>query len=387
MTGETTVASVASFPDGSVAEAPRGRGFWQWNPHFGIGSPIGRCGHTDPHTGRTEFYDFATWTAPEVGVGAATEVVASWTARTPPGTWLQVDLRGVTECGERTKIFVMGRWSADDTPRRTSVSGQGDRHGDVLVDRFVAADGHALTRLRLSVTLYRPAGSSSRPWLRSVAAVATRPPRPTRPNRPAGAWPASDRGRARGVVLDVPRYSQLVHRGEYPQWGGGGEAWCSPTCTAMILAFWGCGPTARECAWVDPAFADPCVHHAVRGIYDHAYRGTGNWAFNIAYAGQLGLSGFVIKFHALAEAEAFIAAGVPLVLSVAGHPLVLVGFTTTSDPVLNDPASPSDDEVRKTVDRCELETAWQTSSQGVAYVIHPASVRLPALPVPTGTLA
>ena len=122
----------------------------------------------------------------------------------------------------------------------------------------------------------------------------------------------------------------------------------------MVLAFWGCGPTAQECAWVDPAFADPCVHHAVRGVYDHAYGGAGNWAFNIAYAGELGLSGFVTKLHSLAEAEAFVAACVPLVLSVAGHLLVLVGFTTTGDPVLNDPASPSNDEVRKTVDRLSL---------------------------------
>ena len=82
-----------------------------------------------------------------------------------------------------------------------------------------------------------------------------------------------------------------MHRDEYPQFGGGGRAWCSPTAVAMVLAFWGCGPTSQDCAWVDPSFADPCVHHAVRGVYDHDYRGAGNWAFNIAYAGELGLNG------------------------------------------------------------------------------------------------
>ena len=78
--------------------------------------------------------------------------------------------------------------------------------------------------------------------------------------------------------------------------------------------------------------------------------------------------------------QALVAAGVPLVLSLAGHLLVLVGFTSTGNPVVNDPASPSNDEVRKIVDRRELETAWQTSSQGVAYVIHPAPLTLPVLP-------
>ena len=46
-------------------------------------------------------------------------------------------------------------------------------------------------------------------------------------------------GVASGIVLDVPRYSQMVHRGEFSQYGGGGEAWCSPTSTAMVLGYYG----------------------------------------------------------------------------------------------------------------------------------------------------
>jgi hypothetical protein len=69
-----------------------------------------------------------------------------------------------------------------------------------------------------------------------------------------------------------------------------------------------------------------------------------------------------------------------LTYDTTGHLLVLVGFTADGDPVLNDPASPSNDEVRKTVDRSQLESAWQNSSHGVVYVIYPQSVRLPAVP-------
>ena len=135
MTDEATSRPAASFLGELGAPMRRDRGFWQWNADFSVGSPVGQRSYTDLHDGRARSYDYATWTSSEVAVGfAATDVIASWTATTPPGTWLQVDLRGVTERGERTKWFVMGRWSAGDTLLRTSVSGQSDRHGDVLID-------------------------------------------------------------------------------------------------------------------------------------------------------------------------------------------------------------------------------------------------------------
>jgi hypothetical protein len=282
----------------------------------------------------------------------------------------------------------MGRWTGDDDSLlRTSVPDQGDSHGDVVIDRFVAADGQALSGIQLRVTLHRPAGETSTPLLRSVTVVTTQ-------KGAAAGQPTSEPGEARGVVLPVPGYSQQVHDGEYPQWAAGGEAWCSPTSTAMVLAFWGAGPSAADCAWVDPAYADPWVHHAVRGVYDYGFPGAGNWPFNIAYAGQLGLTGFVTKLRSLRDAEPFIVAGVPLVLSLSfdenqisglgyatkGHLLVLVGFSADGDPVLNDPASPRNADVRKTVRRSELEPAWLASSHGVVYVLHPATVPLPPVP-------
>ena len=52
--------------------------------------------------------------------------------------------------------------------------------------------------------------------------------------------------------LAVPRYSQMVHRGEYPQYGGGGEAWCSPTSLSMILGYYKALPSKASYAWVIP---------------------------------------------------------------------------------------------------------------------------------------
>ncbi|MBX6723484.1 MAG: peptidase C39 family protein, partial [Dactylosporangium sp.] len=90
----------------------------------------------------------------------------------------------------------------------------------------------------------------------------------------------------------------------------------------------------------------------------------------------------------------FIAAGIPLVVSASfkknqipgltygtgGHLMCLVGFTADGQPVMNDPFSPTNDDVRKTVGRAEFETAWLTTSRGIVYVIHPPSVALPDAP-------
>lgn len=358
-----------------------------------LDAPVGEVSYRDPHTGDTGAYEYATWTSPTVPLRfAATELIASWTADTPGRTWLQVEVRGSTELGGTTGWFVLGRWAAADGGiRRTSVPGQAGADGDVHTDTVVAAEGRGLTSWQARVTLYRPVGADDGPELRSIGVVASRVPR-------SGPAVASRPRAARGVILDVPSFSQVLHAGSYPQWNGGGEAWCSAASTAMVVAFWGAGPGPADHAWVEPGHPDPWVVHAARGVYDHAYAGTGNWPFNTAYAGLFGLRGFVTRLRSLNDAEAFVATGIPLVLSASfrkgqvpglsygtdGHLLVLAGFSDSGQPVVNDPASPTDADVRKTVGRAELEAAWLTGSGGVVYVIHPASVPLPDLPGPLG---
>ncbi|GIH07639.1 membrane protein [Rhizocola hellebori] len=352
-----------------------------------LATAAGQRSYTDPFTGSSGSYDYATWTSATVPLGfAAAEAIPSWTANTPEGAWVEVELRGVTELGNTTKWYVLGRWAQDDvTIARTSVPTQGDTDGSVSIDTFVAAAGRGWISYQLRVTLLRPAGSALTPQVRSLGVMVSRLPAP-------GAVVASTPQAAQGVVLPVPQFSQSIHQGEYPQWNGGGEAWCSPTSTSMVVAHWGTGPAPADYAWVDPAFADPWVDYAARHTYDSNYAGTGNWPFNTAYAGRFGLDGFVTRLRSLNEAEKFIAAGIPLVLSLSfkkgkipgltygtnGHLLVLAGFTPTGEPVLNDPAAPSDAAVRKTVGRAELEAAWLDSSRGVVYVIHPTSQALPA---------
>ena len=329
-----------------------------------------------------------TWTSPAYSPGLSfSELVSSWNADTPAGTWLQVEMRGVISKATTTKWYVLGRWAyGEDTILRTSVGGQGDADGFVSIDTFFAKD-HLLTSYQLRVTLYRTPRATATPRLRSVGAVASDAPN----QKPSIPTPL---GGAEGMSVAVPEYSQEIHAGQYPEYDGGGEAWCSPTSTAMVLGFWGALPPASEWSWVDPSYADPWVDNTARQVFDVHYDGAGNWPFNTAYAGGRGLDAFVTQLRGLNEAEQFIKAGIPLVASVAanpnkltgflldkgtnGHLLVIVGFTASGDVLVNDPAAARDEDVQRVYDRAEFERAWLPASGGIVYVMRPASVLLPA---------
>jgi hypothetical protein len=193
----------------------------------------------------------------------------------------------------------------------------------------------------------------------------------------------------------VPPFSQEIHAGQYPEYDGGGEAWCSPTSTTMVLGYWGQYPSTADMEYIPPSYADPEVDYAARYTFDYHYDGTGNWPFNTAYAARFGLDAFVTRLRSLDEAEAFIRAGIPLVASIAvdpnkldgfmfkgsnGHLLVIAGITAEGNVVANDPASPSDATVPRVYDRGQFEDAWLNHSGGIVYVIHPATTALPAPP-------
>jgi hypothetical protein len=193
----------------------------------------------------------------------------------------------------------------------------------------------------------------------------------------------------------VPQFSQEIHAGQFPEYDGGGEAWCSPTSTTMVLGYWGQYPSAADIAYIPASYADPQVDYAARYTFDYHYNGTGNWPFNAAYAARYGMDAFVTRLRSLDEAEAFIRAGIPLVASIAvdpnkldgflfksssGHLLVITGITADGNVMANDPASTSDATVPHVYDRGQFEDAWLNHSGGIVYVIHPTSTPLPAAP-------
>jgi hypothetical protein len=361
-----------------------------------FGASRGTFAYDDPFDSTTQAksFDYDTWTSPVYApTFALTELVSSWTAQTPSGTWIQVEMQGTTTAGTTTKWYVMGRWTSQMPSEpsgdihRTSLGGQGDAEGTIAIDTFFAAKGVALASYRLRVTLYRRHGSNAAPTVRSVGAIASALP----DDRSVAAGPL---GGAEGMTLDVPQYSQEVHHGEYPDFDGGGEAWCSPTSTEMVVEYWGDKPSASDLSGIP--YADASVDYAAMHTFDWHYSGAGNWPFNIGYAGSFGLEGEVVQLRSLTEAEQFIKLGIPLVVSVAfkkneldnagystsGHLMVIRGFTASGDVIVNDPASrliASDAAVENVFDRQQFADVWLPTSRsgGVAYVIHPAGTPLP----------
>ena len=349
--------------------------------------------YTDPYLVTTRSYDMGSWTSPLFSTGFGfTELVSSWIAQTPSGTFIRVYMSADRGDSTFTKWYTMGIWAyGDGDIHRTSVGHQGDGDGFIAIDTFFAKD-HPMVGYQLKLELYRLKGSSASPSVTRIGAVASDPVN-TKPYLPSATTMTND------VIWPVPQYSQEIHAGQYPQYDGGGEAWCSPTSTSMVVAYWGKGPSKTEYASVlkdYPGIDDPWVDYTARYVFDYHYQGAGNWPFNVAYAGARGLDGEVTQLHSLAEAEQFIKAGIPLVASIAfssnkldgflfkstnGHLLVIVGFTKDGNPVVNDPAATSDATVQRVYDRAQFEQNWMTSTGGIVYVIHPSSVPLPASPL------
>jgi hypothetical protein len=349
--------------------------------------------YTDPYgDGTAKTYEYGSWTSPVVTPGyKIDESITSWNAITPTGTFVETTFRGQRPDGTWTKWYVMGRWASGDDfaagdIHRTSLDGQGDADANIWTDTFSARTGKEPVAYQTRVTLLRPEGSRATPRLDGVT---------TMTNELLGGddGVTSDFTLGRHVELAVPRFSQNIHKGEYPEFGGGGQVWCSPTSTTMVQYYWGKRyevPRSELRDIVAPN-GDPQVDYAAIKTWDYTYEGAGNWPFNAAYAHTFGLDTFVTRLRSLAEAERLVAAGIPVITSLSwdldempeagyetnGHLMVIVGFTADGDPILNDPASSSNEAVRNVYTRENFEKVWQDSTGGVSYLYHPSHVKLP----------
>ena len=124
----------------------------------------------------------------------------------------------------------------------------------------------------------------------------------------------------------------------------GGNVWCSPTSTSMVLAYWNGNPGTIESR----------VRSTVTGVYDWIYDGHGNWPFNTAFAATEGMEAKVARFTSMNDVEDWVAAGVPVIFSFAwkkgeitgsavsssdGHLAVIVGFDAGGQPDRERPRS------------------------------------------------
>lgn len=350
--------------------------------------------YTDPFgDGTAKTYDTGTWTSPVVELDfEGDEAIASWNAQTPTGTFVETKLRGRKADGTWTKWYVMGRWASGKDfeggdIHRTSVEEQNDDDAAVWTDTLAVRTGRELDAYQAQVTLYRPEGERKvSPSLDGLTVM-------TNEFIPEYDRATSEFTLGKQVELDVPPYAQNIHKGEYPEFGGGGQVWCSPTSTTMVQYYWGekYQVPEEELADIEAPNGDPQVDYAAIHAWDYTYEGAGNWPFNAAYAHTFGLDTFNTRLRSLAEAERFIDAGIPVIISLAweeeempeagygsnGHLMVLIGFTEDGDPILNDPAAHSNDDVRSIYTRENFERVWQKANGGVVYIYHPSKVKLP----------
>jgi hypothetical protein len=308
-------------------------------------------------------YYYGQWLSP-ISHHRFNEAIVSWQANTPVNTWIEVELRAKVN-GYWTKWYSMGVWLEHDQPfKRHSVSGQGDDHGRVATDTLILKSSATAyqTRIKLFTT-----DLAKTPSLRAYGVALS-----NGQDEP-GTFPS------RGVnkALDVPTRSQMV----FPD---GGEVWCSPTSTSMVMAYW--ARVTGHTEWDQP------VPHVVSKVWDYVYDGAGNWPYNTAYAASQGLDAKVVRFKSLSEVEPWIRAGIPVIASIAfgpgelpgapisrsnGHLLVIRGFDRDGNVLVNDPAGPADDQVRFTYGRKEFESAFLKHSNGTAYLIHPHGWKTP----------
>lgn len=283
------------------------------------------------------------------------DLVVSWNADLPAGASLVVEAQVRGPEG-------WGRWyrmAAVEEGRFFSPPAQEDEQGKVDVDTLKLKAPATAARWRLKLV----AGGRKPAVVRLVAVTVSSKPgaEPPTPFR-AGPWVRD---------LKVPARSQMEEQEKYK------HDVCSPTSLAAVMQFHG-----RRLETAD-------VAELVR---DQSTQIFGDWPFNVAVAARHGLEGFVSRLGSLADLEAEVAEGRPVVVSVTfgagelsgapisktkGHVMVVTGFTETGDVIAMDPAGPDKAGTRRVYKRDEFHRAWRLNKRGLAYLLgKPLSRRL-----------
>jgi hypothetical protein len=321
--------------------------------------------------GRTNLDDFTktagttpgetVYTSPEISAPINwNEFVGSWNVQ--PGVYLTLEARAIFP-DHTTKYFTMSKWSDDPAQHpRASVNGQRDDDGTVSIDTLILKRHGGKLQLRITM-----GGADTQPQLKFLGLSfcdGSAPAITHEPNR--AAW---------GKTVEVPERRQA----EYPQQDG----WCSPTSLSMVIAYWSINQNRPELNHTELDVAT--------NIMDSGLKGTGNWPFNTAFAGDLpGMRAYVTRFDDISELEDWIAAGIAPIISVssfinpkhqgndAGHLIVCVGFTKDGDVIVNDPgvSVKHNERARKVYGRQHVIDCWKKSKNAV-YLVYPVNAEIP----------
>lgn len=218
----------------------------------------------------TEGKTDGSWTSPEMDVPDFEYMVASWTADTPEGTWVEIKARAyVTMYKEWTDWQSWGQWGT--SIKRGSANTETDR-AMVDTDTFIVLgeDGETASRIQLMAVLHSEDPAVT-PTLRDISTTSLN----TLDGQDIPVYhPDEDVELPEKVILDTPSYSQL--RRDISINGG----ICSSTSMTMLL-------NDRDSS------LDLFPEEIALRSYDFIYKGFGNWPFSTAAAGAYGYSAYV----------------------------------------------------------------------------------------------
>src|SRR5262245_1981045 len=172
--------------------------------------------HCGPQTSANGIAAMTLLGPEQVAPAPFVEAVPSWSATTPAGSWVEVQLRA--RCaGCWTGFYRIAQWdSLREGSVRRSFDAQPDAGGHVATDTLILAGPADAIQPRL--LLHTTTGEL--PAIRALRVALSSP-----------AAPPVARARCAARELLVPARSQMVHP-------NGGNVWCSPTSVAMLLAYW-----------------------------------------------------------------------------------------------------------------------------------------------------
>ena len=273
--------------------------------------------------------------------GSFKNMLASWNASSPGGT-VEVSVSVKLDDGSFTTWYSWGEWSA--IPETSGSKSNKDAHGEVGIDILTLKSAcQGIVKYRIDV---KQTGEAS-PVVYNVTLACDK-------SQGALAAPADTYKK-----LDVPYRRQM----DVPEIGG---SICSATSLSMVMLYHGEQiDDIADIAW---------------GVRDYGEQIFGNWAFNVAYAGELGYQSY-IDYYDIDAIKYAISTGHPIVSSIRvkagqlaasgypnyttnGHLLCVIGYEEKDGKkwlLINDPAHP---EVKAI-----LESDFENIYRGVSYIV------------------
>lgn len=216
----------------------------------------------------TEGASDGVYESPELTVPAFEYLVASWSADTPVGTYVEISGRAYVDMKSGWSDWLSwGKWSP--YIKRGS-TGQKDSFAQVDTDTFtvLGSNGETASKIQLRVTLHTDDASVT-PVFRELCCTMKN----TLDGQAIPVWHGdADAVLPESVVIsEAPAISQSVRDRDIA------DSICSPTTVTMLLNARGEDLLPEEIALRE---------------YDFFYEGFGNWPFTVAMAGAFGYTGY-----------------------------------------------------------------------------------------------